>query len=174
MAPSGVEAPVRAAIERMILAWTVLGGGLLLLIVLVTALNVGAYALDGIAGTWGGSVPALLGYEDFVTSTVGAAALMLFPYCQLRRGHVAVDLFVGRLPRSLQGAIDRVSLAAMALLVLALLYWMTLGMLESRADNVLAPILGWREWRFYLPGLVSLGLWFAILMLDLLRPAARP
>lgn len=165
---------MRAAIERVTLVWTVLGGGLLLLIVLVTALNVGAYALDALAGAWGGSVPALLGYEDFVAYTVGAAALMLFPYCQLRRGHVAVDLFVDHLPHGLRRAIARASLAATVLLILLLLYWMTLGMLESRADHVLAPILGWPEWPFYLPGLMSLVLWFAILMLDLLRPAARP
>jgi len=164
---------VRESIERVTLVWTVLGGGLLLLIVLVTALNVGAYALDAIAGIWGGSVPALLGYEDLITYTVGVAVLMLFPYCQLRRGHVAVDLFVAHLPRRLRLAIARTSLAGMALLVVLLLYWMTLGMFESRADNVVAPILGWPEWPFYLPGLVSLGLWLAIVLLDLLRPAAR-
>lgn len=163
---------MRAKLERAVLAWTVLGGGLLLLIVLVTALHVGAYTLDAMAATWGGGVRALPGYEDFVTYTISAAALMLFPYCQLRHGHVAVDLVVDCLPRRLRRASELLSSAGMALLVLFLLHGMTLGMLESRADNVLAPILGWPEWPFYLPGLVSLALWFAVALADLL-PAAR-
>jgi TRAP-type C4-dicarboxylate transport system permease small subunit len=91
---------------------------------------------------------------------------MLFPYCQLRRGHVAVDLIVERMPQAVQRAIDVISLIGMTLLVLFLLYWMVIGMLETRADHAISRVLGWPEWPFYLPGLVSLALWALVAALD--------
>ena len=153
------EAPLRELLERVALGWALLGGVGLLLIVAATAFNVGAFAADMVARNFGGSVHAFPGYEDFVRLMVSAAVLMLFPYCQLRRGHVAVDLFVERMPQPVQRAIDAVSLIGMTLLVLFLLYWMTIGMLETRADQAVSRVLEWPEWPFYLPGLASLLLW---------------
>jgi TRAP-type C4-dicarboxylate transport system permease small subunit len=149
-------------LERLVLGWALLGGVGLLLIVGATALNVAAFALDMFARPMGGSVGVFSGYEDFVRLIVSAAVLMLFPYCQMRRGHVAVDLFVEQLPRAVQRAIDAVSLIGMTLLVGFLLYWMSIGMIETRADGAVSRVLGWPEWLFYLPGLISLALWAAV------------
>jgi hypothetical protein len=138
-----------ALLEKLAVWWAILGGVVLLAIVLVTATNVGAFGLDKIARLFGATVSGLPGYEDFVRLAISGAALMLFPYCQLKRGHVAVDL-------------DAVSLIAMAALALFLAYWMVLGLLETRADGALSRVLGWPEWPFYLPGIASLLLWAAI------------
>ena len=148
---------MRQTLERVVLWWALLGGVGLLLIVGATAFNIGAFAADMVARRFGASVHAFPGYEDFVRLTVSAAVLMLFPYCQLRRGHVAVDLLVERMPQRVQRAIDAISLIGMTLLVLFLLYWMVIGMAETRADHAVSRVLGWPEWPFYLPGLVSLG-----------------
>jgi TRAP-type C4-dicarboxylate transport system permease small subunit len=163
-------------LERVVLWWALLGGILLLSIVGVTAFNVAAFAADDLAGLFGGSVEAFPGYEDFVRLVISAAALMLFPYCQLRHGHVAVELWVDRLPRAAKRAIDLVAHAAMAVLVLFLLFWMWIGMLETWADGEVSRVLGWPEWPFYLPGLISLALWAAVAARDaarLLQGAAR-
>ena len=149
--------------------WALLGGVGLLLIVGATAFNVGAYAADMVARRFGASIAAFPGYEDFVRLMVSAAALMLFPYCQLRRGHVAVDIFVERMSAPVQRAIDAVSLIGMTLLVLFLLYWMVIGMAETRADHAVSRVLGWPEWLFYLPGLISLALWALVAALDAAR-----
>jgi TRAP-type C4-dicarboxylate transport system permease small subunit len=153
-------------VERVVTWWALLGGIGLLLIVAATAFNVGAFAADMIARNFGGSVTAFPGYEDFVRLMVSAAVLMLFPYCQLRRGHVAVDLFVERMPPSVQRAIDLISLVGMTLLVLFLLYWMAIGMEETRGDHAVSRVLGWPEWPFYIPGLISLALWALVAVLD--------
>ena len=71
--------------------WAVAGGAIMLLIVAVTAVNVGAFALDVALRSFGWRIPALPGYEDFVRLAIGPALLMLFPYCQLQRGHIAAD-----------------------------------------------------------------------------------
>ena len=150
---------MREGLERVVTWWALLGGIGLLLIVGATAFNVGAFAADMVARAFGGSVAAFPGDEDFVRLIISAPVLKRFPYCQLPRGHVAVNLFVERMPQSVQRAIDVVSLIGMTLLALFLLYWMVIGMVETRADHAVSRVLEWPEWPFYLPGLVSLALW---------------
>ncbi|MGB0867679.1 MAG: TRAP transporter small permease, partial [Granulosicoccaceae bacterium] len=118
--------------------WALLGGVLILAIVLVTTVNIGAFSLDRIAKLWGSSVSGLPGYEDAVRLAISAAALMFFPWCQLKRGHVAVDIFVNALPRKLQLYLDSLWLILTIALALFLAYWMWYGMLETRADGALS------------------------------------
>lgn len=150
---------MNAIVQRVIAGWALLGGLLVIAIVLVTAVNVGAFLLDTLLKPFGIFVPGVSGFEDFVRLAISAAALSFFPYCQLRRGHVAVDLFVNFLPKWLQVTLDRAWLVLMAGFALFLAYWMWIGMLETRSDNAITPILGWSEWPWYFPGVVSLLLW---------------
>ena len=57
----------------------------------------------------------------------------------------------------------------MTLLVEFLFYWMGLGMIETRVDGAVSRVLGWPEWPFYLPGLISLALWAATAAADAYR-----
>lgn len=145
-------------LARVAAIWALCGGVLLLAITLVTSWNAGAFLLARL----GLPVQGLPGYEDFVRLTVSAAALMFFPWCQLRRGHVAVELFVSALPPWLRSGLDRLWLALMGLLALFLGYWMVLGGLETYLDGASSSILAWPEWPFYVPGIVSLVLWAMI------------
>jgi len=151
-----------ARLSRIAAHWAVLGGLILVAIVLVTSTNIALFGADRIAGLWGSDVAGLSGYEDFVRLAISSAGLMFFPWCQARRGHVAVDLFVELLPVRARRELDRLWLALSAALAVFLLDWMVTGMLETRSDGVLSPILGWPEWPFYIPGLISLALWAAV------------
>lgn len=146
-------------IDRLASNWALLGGVLVFAIMIVTSVNVGAFGLDRIARMFEGNVSGLPGYEDFVRLAISCAALMFFPYCQLRRGHVVVDLFASSFPTAFVRFLDRLWLVIITLLALSLFYWMILGMLETYADNALSPVLGWSEWPFYVPGIISLFLW---------------
>ena len=148
-----------AAVARL---WAQAGGLLLLLIVAVTTVNVGAFVLDVAARPFGVRVPALPGYEDFVRLAVGPVFLMMFPYCQLVRGHITADVFTDRLSAPARRRLDAFWRLLAAAVALALAVFLVFGMLETRADNVLSPILGWREWPFYLPAIASLFLWSAV------------
>lgn len=156
----------KAAIEKTVAAWALLGGIVLLAIVIVTTVNAGAFALDKVARAFGGTLSGLPGYEDFVRLAVGCGALMFFPYCQLRRGHVAVDLFAKLVPDRVQTGLDRCWTLLIAALAGFLAWWMVLGMLETRADHALSPVLGWPVWPFYVPGILSLVLWAAVSVLQ--------
>jgi TRAP-type C4-dicarboxylate transport system permease small subunit len=147
--------------------WAYAGGICLLAIVLVTTANVGAFGLDRIAALWGADVSGLSGYEDFVRLTISVAALMFFPYCQSKRGHVKVDLFTDRAPRKVNRALDALWLLVTVVTAMFLAYWMWFGMLESRADGQLSRVLGWPEWPFYAPGIFSLLLWALVAVAQL-------
>jgi TRAP-type C4-dicarboxylate transport system permease small subunit len=165
-----VTAPGRGdVLARIVAGWAVAGGLVLLAIVLVTGVNVGLYAIDAVAP---GRVTVLSGYEELVKLLISAAALMMLPYCQLRNGHVAVDLFTERLPPRAVRVIELVNLVLMAAIVLFLAGWMSIGMLETRADGRVSPVLNWAEWPYYLPGIVSLLLW-ALVSLALFRATLR-
>jgi TRAP-type C4-dicarboxylate transport system permease small subunit len=150
--------------------WALAGGVLLLAIMLVTSINIAGFGLDRLARHFDASVPGLPGYEDFVSLAISSAALMFMPFCQMRRGHIAVDLFVARLPRRLQRLFERLWLCAIVLVCLFLGYWMWFGMLETRADHVRSAILGWPVWPFYVPGIVSLALWAYVAALQIPEP----
>ncbi len=160
-------------LERIAAAWALAGGAVLLLIALVTVTNAGAFLIDRLARLAGATVAGLPGYEDFVRLAVSCAALMLIPYCQARRGHVAVDLLFTRLPHGVRGALDRLAALGITGLALFLAYWMALGLVETRADHALSRVLGWPEWPFYLPGIASLLLWAAIALAQALERDAH-
>ena len=160
---------MRDLLETLAAWWALAGGVLLLVIVAVTSWNTGAFALSRLGlGTEG-----LPGYEDAVRLLVSAAALMFFPYCQARRGHVAVELFVNALPASVRRALDRLWLGATAGAAVFLGYWMAVGLVETMEDQTASSILGWLEWPFYAPGIVSLGLCAAVAAAQCTE-AARP
>ena len=160
-------------VDWLVKAWAIGGGLFILAIVFVTTANVGLFALDRLVRSFGGSVSGLPGYEDFISLAVSCAALMFFPLCQSRRGHVAVDVFTEKLPKHLQRGLDRAWSAAATLLALFLAYWMLLGMLESRSDGALSPVIGWPLWPFYLPGVLSLLLSAVVAALQAVEKVSR-
>lgn len=144
-------------------AWfAVIGGFLALLIAVVTIVNVTAFGLDKLARLFDANFPAIIGYEDFVSMIVSSAALMFFPYCQVRRGHVAVDVFIKMFPDWFARCVDVISGILMTMLALFLGYMMIRGLIEVRSDNTLSAILGWPVWPFYVPGIASMFLWAMI------------
>jgi TRAP-type C4-dicarboxylate transport system permease small subunit len=166
-----MNAGAGTVVRRIAEWWAIAGGLVLLAIVLVTAANAGAFAADRLARSWGGTVAALPGYEDFVRLAISGAALMFFPYAQAERGHVAVDIFVGWLPAGLRRLLERLWLLLTIAIGLFLAWWMWFGMARARADALVTGVLGWPDWPFYLPGIASLVLWAAVAAVQLADPA---
>jgi len=144
-------------------SWFAVAGGLLaLMIAVITIVNVTAFGLDKVARLFDANVPAIIGYEDFVSMIISSAALMFFPYCQAQHGHVAVDVFIKMFPDWFARSIDVISGILMTALALFLGYMMVHGMIEVRSDNTLSATLGWTIWPFYVPGIASMFLWAMI------------
>lgn len=155
-------------LTKICLWWVYLAGIALLLIIAVTVVNVSAFGLDKVARSFGANVSGLPGYEDFIRLLMSCVALMFFPWTQLKQGHIAVDFLANRFPEGLQHFLDVFWSIATLGLVIFLIYFMYHGMLESRADNALSAVLGWSEWPFYIPGILSLVLWGVVLIYQII------
>lgn len=151
--------------------FALIGGAIAILIVLITTLNAGAFIMDRAAAMFGTDVAGFPGYEEIVRLGISVTALMFVPYCQLHRGHVAVDLFVARFPQWLQTWLDRLWLSVTAAIALFLAGWMIYGLFEKRDDGVVTGVLGLAEWPFYAPGILSLGLWAAVALSQIVSEA---
>ncbi len=151
-------------IGRAAEGWAILSGLVLLAITAVTVINVSGFAADAVTRQFGVRVPGLSGYEEMVRLWVGPAAFMMLPYCQQKYGHVAVDFVMAKAPAAVGKLIDVISLVATLALALFLIYWMWAGMLDARRDGLISHLLGWQEWVYFIPGLMSFALWAAVIL----------
>lgn len=165
---------MRNAFERAIKLWALFGGGVLLLIVLATALNAGGFAANIVARSWGGYVPGLPGYEDAVTMLVGVAGLAMFPYCQLHGGHAAVDVFMQKAPASANRLAAIISGILIIVVALTMAVMLVYGTIEVRSDNTETAVLGWPVWIFMPFAIVSCILWALAGFLETFAPEGQP
>lgn len=150
-------------LKKLCLWWIYLAGILLLIVVLTTVINIAAFGLDKVARIFDSNVAGLTGYEDLVRLLTSCIALMFFPWAQAQRGHVSVDFFANKFSSKTQEVFDVFWLSCTMIFVFFLMILMTMGMFEVFNDGVLSTTLGWPEWPFYVPGIISLFLWGVVL-----------
>jgi TRAP-type C4-dicarboxylate transport system permease small subunit len=136
-------------VRRLIEAWALLGGLLLLAIALMTSWSAAAGWLFG---------KPLPGDVELVEMLTAVSVFMFLPYCQLAGANVTADIFTARAgPRT----VARLELlgAVVALAFSLLLLWrMYEGLLDYRQYVETTTILKIPLWFAYLPALASLAL----------------
>lgn len=139
-------------LDRLCRALALIGGGLLAgLSLLVVASVAGRACCDA-------PVP---GDYELAQIAVAVAISLCLPWCQWRRGHVAVDFFTANLAPRRQIRLDAGGALLLAL-VCALLAWrLAVGALDMRAVGETTMIVGFPLWLGYaamLPGLALAAL----------------
>lgn len=157
-------------LHSVIRLWALAGGVVLLGIVLLTAVNAAGFTLDLILGPFGVSVGGVSGYEDAVELFIGAAALAMFPYCQLQKGNVSVDIFMEMAPYRLQAAIDFISDIVLAVIAFYIGYMTIYGGIEAYEDGATSPILALPFWPFFIPAVFSCFLWALAALITAFTP----
>lgn len=150
-------------LKKICLLWVYFAGALLFIVIITTVANIAAFGLDKVARMFDSNVSALSGYEDLVRLLTSCIALMFFPWTQAQRGHVSVDFFASKFSTKFQQILDIVWLGFTLIFVLFLAIYMCLGLKESYEDGLVSTTLGWYEWPFYIPGIISLILWAIVL-----------
>ena len=148
--------------ERLVLCWCFLAGAVLFFIVFLTTLNIFGFTLHSIFQIFGSSFPAIAGYEDIVTVLIGITVLGFFPYCQLKKGHIAVDFFMEKAGirfQKVMALISEILLCTTAIFFSIMIFY---GMLETKSDSMTTPVLGWQIWYFYLAAFISCLLWSVV------------
>ena len=149
-------------LDRVAAGWALAGGLVLFAVVAVTMVNIAGIAADRVAGLFGGTAPRLAGFEELAGLLTGVGVVMLLPYCQVRRGHVVVDLFLRWTPAGFSNQMDRICAALFALVALFLAVMLARGAWEGAADGVTTSVLGLPDWPFQMPAIASLLLWSVI------------
>ncbi|WP_319774142.1 TRAP transporter small permease [Breoghania sp.] len=152
-----LEQRVGRVIE-FITRWLAISGGLALVaLTTVTCLSVIGRELSGFAPFFG----PIQGDFELVEAGCAFAIFAFLPWCQMRRGHVTVDIFVQPLgPRGLAGLslVGNVILTACALLIAVKLGE---GLIDKRSYSETTFILQMPVWWGYAVALV--GAWVFVL-----------
>ena len=99
------------------------------------------------------------GTYELAAILAGISIFAFFPYAQISRAHVTVDLFMKQAGRRLNGLITALASLAFLLLALFLIWRMSLGGLDSWRYGETTPILGIPIWWPYPFVVASLALW---------------
>lgn len=151
---------------RLIVLWALGGGALLLALV---GLNLWSVLADALVGK---PFPGTIELTELGTAVAVAA---FFPYCQLTRANVQVDVFTARAgPRALH-ALDAVAAAGAFVVALVIAWRMALGLADQRASGLGTAILQLPVWLAFVPIVASfLLLALAALVSVLVPPAEAP
>lgn len=135
--------------RRLIAAWAVAGGVVLLAVVLMSVVSViGAAAFN----------TPFPGDFELVQMGVAVAAFAFLPYCQLTGANVTADIFTARAPDGLI-ALFRLIASVIALGFALLLFWrMWAGMFDYIRYRETTTILQIPHWIAFVPILISLAL----------------
>lgn len=97
---------------------------------------------------------------DFEIVGLGSAiSIFLFlPHCYLRRGNVAVDIFIARMPRSVQVGMDMFAALLFGALSALFVWRMIFGFIDTVRYWDISMILGVPLWLAYPFAILSFGL----------------
>ncbi|MFD1913731.1 TRAP transporter small permease [Halodurantibacterium flavum] len=139
---------IPGAVERLVTAWAVFGGVVLLAIVLIN--------IYAVVTSFAGS--RFSGDFELTEMFAAVAAFCFLPYTQLTDANVTADIFTSRAsPRWV--ALFKLVAAIVALLFALLLLWrMYYGMIDQRDYRYTTTILQVPIWWAFVPILISLAL----------------
>ncbi len=140
--------PIRTLLGRIITAWALAGGALLLGVV---GVNVAAV----VGGVIGVPLPG-----DFELTEVGVAVAVFafLPYCELTGANVTADIFTARAGRRVKAVLALAGSVAALAFAIVLLWRMAAGARDQWAYNYTTAILQVPVWLAFVPILVSLAL----------------
>jgi len=154
---------MRRAMRAAAMAFALTGGAILFLVALVTIVSV--------SGRWLQSMPVAGDIELVQLGTAAALALFL-PYCQLRGGHLIVDIFTARTTTSARRRLDRVAQLVAAGVLALLATRAGAGIADLRAAGETSMVLGLPLWLAYAAMVPSLALAALIALLRAWRSEA--
>ncbi|MEM9063359.1 MAG: TRAP transporter small permease [Pseudomonadota bacterium] len=128
------------------------GGALLASLAVMTVVSVTGRALTTVG------LRPITGDFEMVEVGCAVAVFSFLPWCQLKRGHVTVDLFVGLGPGWLMRLTSLVGDLVMTLIAAILAWRLWLGMQEMLSNGQETYLLGLPIWYGYTGGMIGAAL----------------
>lgn len=131
-------------VERLAFAAAMTGGAVLIAVMIMTVISITGrgFVFAGL-----GPIP---GDFELVESGTAFAVFAFLSWCQVRRGHVTVDMFLGKAGPRVNAAIDMISNAVLTVVAAIILWRLFAGMLDKRSYSETTFILQYPVWWSYL------------------------
>jgi len=136
-------------LERLSIGLALVGGVVLVALVVITVVSVTGRALISVGL---GPIP---GDFELIEAGTGFAIFAFLPWCQMRRGHVTVDILMARLSTRTNLIIDIVANVLMTAAAGLVLWRLYLGMLDKMSYGETTFILQFPVWWPYSAALVG-------------------
>lgn len=151
------------AVARIVHAWAILGGIVLVTVVMINVLSV-------IGGVVWKPFPG-----DFELTEIGCAvaAFAFLPYCQLTGANVTADIFTSGISARSVDALKLIASLIAMLFGLLLLWRMWHGMLDQKTYGYRTAIVEFQIWWGFVPILVSLALLALASLVTMLEAGRR-
>lgn len=130
-------------VRRVAHGMALLGGGVLVLLTVLTVVSVIGRNLNFLGL---GPIP---GDFELVEAGAAFAVFAFLPWCQLNRGHVTVDLFLSRLGRRRNAAVDVATNLLMTVAATVVAWRLFLGLLDKQSYGETSFILQFPLWWGY-------------------------
>lgn len=157
-------AAARSGFERMIeraCTWVAIAGGIVMLgFTIVSVLSILSRSLF--------SSP-LLGDFELVERGTAIAVFAMLPYCHLRGGHVAVDMFVGMFPPAMRHFLAVASDVLFAVVAGLMTWRLALGGINQYEFNDMSMMLQIKTWWVFVPVVLSMALLTLVCVVRALR-----
>lgn len=144
----GEKSPLHRTLHAICTVLAGLGG----LIIFGTALTVTLSVLASNIGIGG-----LRGEFELVELACAACASLFLPFCQLKRGHVMVDVFTSRLPGTTNRATDAVWYLVFAFAWAFVCWRLTHGLVDIHGYGDRTMMLRAPIWWIYIPAIIGTG-----------------
>ncbi|HLT27282.1 MAG TPA: TRAP transporter small permease [Zeimonas sp.] len=149
----GAGAAARPGFERTlerVCTWVAIAGGIVMLgFTVVSVLSILGRSLFN---------APLLGDFELVERGTAIAVFAMLPYCHLRGGHVAVDMFVGMFPQAMRAFLAVASDVLFAFVAGLMTWRLALGGINQYEFNDMSMMLQIRTWWVFVPVVLSMAL----------------
>lgn len=136
-------------LERICAGLAIAGGAVLVLLTATTMVSITGRALIGIGL---GPVP---GDYELVEAGTAFAIFAFLPWCQMKRGHVTVDLFLARFGARVNAAVDTLANVLMTAASALIAWRLWLGLLDKKAYGETTFILQFPLWWGYAAAMIG-------------------
>ena len=150
------ELSIGRFVRLLALTLAILGGLLLTGLALMTVASIIGRALIPLG------LRPITGDFEMVELGCAVAICAFLPWCQLTRGHVTVDVFVGLGPRSLHRFTQLTGDLVITVIAVILLWRFWLGMHEMISNGQETYLLGLPIWYGYVGGVIGMCLFLLV------------
>lgn len=137
---TGFYSRAEKAVTRLAEATTLIAGLLLLIAVILTVVSIVGRALISFG------LGPLPGDYELVETFIGLGVFAFMPFCQLKRGHVGVDLFVTPFGNRAMNITQLLGDVVVSFLFILLTWRHILGTIDKYYSNETSFILGFPIW----------------------------